>query len=260
MALEISDELLGTFVPIIVYWVYSGIYMAFGSFENYRLHSKQDEEDKNLVSKQSVVKNVLLQQTIQAILAIFLYTVTGNDAAAAASKTQSTSFPVIARQFITAMLVLDTWQYFMHRYFHHNKFLYRHFHSHHHRLVVPYAFGAIYNHPLEAFAFDIIGGALSYFLSGMSPRTSIFFFSFATIKSVDDHCGFWLPGNLFHIFFNNNSAYHDVHHHLYGGKYNFSQPFFVTWDRIMGTYMPYSLEKRAEGGFEARPLKKKAKE
>ncbi|XWS64269.1 hypothetical protein CRYUN_Cryun06bG0171900 [Craigia yunnanensis] len=254
MGLAISDELLGTFVPIIVYWVYSGIYMACGSFENYRLHSKLDEEEKNLVSKEKVIKNVLLQQTIQAILAIFLYTVTGNDAVA--SKTQSSSLAVIARQFVIAMLILDTWQYFMHRYFHHNKFLYRHFHSHHHRLVVPYAFGAIYNHPLEAFVLDIIGGALSYFISGMSPRTSIFFFSFATIKSVDDHCGLWLPGNIFHIFFNNNSAYHDVHHHLYGGKYNFSQPFFVMWDRIMGTYMPYSLEKRVEGGFEARPIKR----
>ncbi|XP_021299823.1 LOW QUALITY PROTEIN: sphinganine C4-monooxygenase 1-like [Herrania umbratica] len=155
------------------------------------------------------------------------------------------------------MLVLDTWQYFMHRYFHHNKFLYGHFHSQHHRLEVPYAFGAIYNHPVEAIAFDIIGGALSYFLFGMSPRTSMFFFSFATIKSVDDHCGLWLPaGNLFHIFFSNNSAHHDVHHHFHGGKYSFSQPFFSLWDRIRGTYLPYSVEKRAKGGFQVWPVHK----
>lgn len=153
------------------------------------------------------------------------------------------------------MVVLDTWQYFMHRYMHHNKFLYKHIHSQHHRLVVPYAFGALYNHPLEGLLLDTIGGALSFLLSGMSPRVSIFFFSFATIKTVDDHCGLWLPGNLFHLFFKNNTAYHDVHHQLYGTKYNFSQPFFVTWDRILGTYMPYSLEKRTGGGFEARPTK-----
>lgn len=150
---------------------------------------------------------------------------------------------------------MDTWQYFMHRYMHHNKFLYRHIHSLHHRLVVPYAFGALYNHPIEGLLNDTIGGALSFLLSGMSPRASIFFFSFATIKTVDDHCGLWLPGNLFHFFFRNNTAYHDVHHQLYGSKYNFAQPFFVMWDRILGTYMPYSLEKRAGGGFEARPIK-----
>lgn len=153
------------------------------------------------------------------------------------------------------MLVIDTWQYFIHRYMHLNKFLYKHIHSQHHRLIVPYAYGALYNHPLEGLLLDTIGGALSFLFSGMSPRTAIFFFSFATIKTVDDHCGLWLPGNPFHIFFSNNSAYHDVHHQLYGSKYNFSQPFFVMWDRILGTYLPYSLEKRDNGGFETRPIK-----
>lgn len=44
---------------------------------------------------------------------------------------------------------MDAWQYAMHRAFHENKFLYRNFHSHHHRLYVPYAYGALYNHPVE---------------------------------------------------------------------------------------------------------------
>ncbi|KAB1208045.1 Sphinganine C(4)-monooxygenase 2 [Morella rubra] len=282
MGFAISDELLGTFVPIVVYWVYSGMYVLLGAFENYRLHTKKDEDEKNLVPKGTVVKGVLLQQTVQAIVAILLFTGAkfsydsyynigwspwgpplllwcpafeviqdeGRDVAGPQS-----SLIVLARQFITAMLVLDTWQYFMHRLMHQSKFLYKHIHSQHHRLVVPYAFGALYNHPLEGLILDTIGGALSFLLSGMSPRASIFFFSFATIKTVDDHCGLWLPGNLFHVFFQNNTAYHDVHHQLYGSKYNFSQPFFVLWDRILGTYMPYSLEKRAGGGLEARPAK-----
>lgn len=253
MEFAVSDELLGTFVPILVYWIYSGMYAMLGSMDSYRLHTKKDEEEKNLVSKRAVVKGVLFQQTIQAAVAIVLFKVTGDDAASASN--QQSSLIVLASQFLTAMLVLDTWQYFMHRYMHHNKFLYRHIHSLHHRLVVPYAFGALYNHPIEGLLLDTIGGALSFLLSGMSARTSIFFFSFATIKTVDDHCGLWLPGNLFHIFFRNNTAYHDVHHQLYGSKYNFSQPFFVMWDRILGTYMPYSLEKRVEGGFEAQPAK-----
>lgn len=168
---------------------------------------------------------------------------------------QSSSLFVLARQLVTAMLVMDTWQYFVHRYMHENKFLYKHIHSLHHRLIVPYAYGALYNHPLEGLLLDTVGGALSFLVSGMSPRTSIFFFSFATIKTVDDHCGLCLPGNLFHVLFRNNTAYHDIHHQLYGTKYNYSQPFFVMWDRIMGTYMPYSLEKRPEGGFQARPTK-----
>ncbi|PQQ19570.1 sphinganine C4-monooxygenase 1 [Prunus yedoensis var. nudiflora] len=233
MGFEVSDELLGTFVPVLIYWAYSGIYVVLDSFENYRLHTRKDEDEKNLVSKRTVVKGVLLQQTIQAIVAILLFTVTGNDGGDSGVKP---SFIDLARQFVTAMIVLDTWQYFMHRYMHHNKFLYKHIHSQHHRLVVPYAFGALYNHPVEGLLLDTIGGALSFLLSGMSPRASIFFFSLPPSKP-------------------NNTAYHDVHHQLYGSKYNFSQPFFVMWDRILGTHMPYSLEKRAGGGFEVRPKK-----
>lgn len=75
MDFAISDELLGTVVPIVVYWIYSGIYVCLGSFENYRLHSKTDEDEKNLVSKQTVVKGVLLQQSVQAVVAILLFTV-----------------------------------------------------------------------------------------------------------------------------------------------------------------------------------------
>ncbi|MED6140640.1 Arf guanine nucleotide exchange factor sbh1 [Stylosanthes scabra] len=250
----ISDEMLGTFVPIVIYWVYSGIYVVLGLFsEDYRLHTKEDEDEKNLVSKGTVVKGVLLQQLVQAVVATLLFAVTGSDSQS--DLNQNVSLLAIARQFGTAMLVMDTWQYFMHRYMHHNKFLYKHIHSQHHRLIVPYSFGALYNHPLEGLLLDTVGGALSFLISGMSPRASIFFFSFATIKTVDDHCGLWLPGNLFHVFFKNNTAYHDVHHQLYGNKYNYSQPFFVMWDRILGTYMPYTLEKRADGGFEARPCK-----
>ncbi|CAM8882200.1 unnamed protein product [Rhodiola kirilowii] len=238
MGFVMSDELLGTIVPIVVYWVYSGLYVMMGSLDGYRLHSRKDEDDKNLVTKSTVVKGVLLQQIIQAVVAIMLFSITGSDSEAS---TAPTSILSLARQFFIAMLVMDTWQYFMHRYMHHNKFLYRHIHSLHHRLVVPYAFGALYNHPIEGLLNDTIGGALSFLLSGMSPRTSIYFFSFATIKTVDDHCGLWLPGNLFHVFFKNNTAYHDVHHQLYGSKYNFAQPFFITWDKILGTHMPYLL-------------------
>lgn len=254
MDFGLSDELLGAFLPIVVYWVYSGLYGLVGCLEEYRLHSRKEEDEKNLVSKSTVVKGVLLQQAVQAFVAIILFKVTENDIET--TTVNNTSSPlVIIRQFVVAMFVLDSWQYFMHRYMHHNKFLYRHIHSQHHRLIVPYAFGALYNHPLEGLILDTIGGALSFLVSGMSPKTSIFFFSFATLKTVDDHCGLWIPGNLFHIFFRNNSAYHDIHHQLYGTKYNFSQPFFVTWDKILGTYMPYSLEKMAGGGLQAQPTK-----
>ena len=71
-----SDEALAIFVPILVYWVYSGMYMVLGkSMDKYRLHSRKEEDSKNLVSKGEVVKAVLLQQLVQAAIAAVTFMV-----------------------------------------------------------------------------------------------------------------------------------------------------------------------------------------
>ncbi|XP_027366348.1 very-long-chain aldehyde decarbonylase GL1-9-like [Abrus precatorius] len=246
----VSDEVMGTFAPIVLYWVYAGFYHLLPPLEKYRLHPKRDEGNKNLVPFSTVVKGVLLQQLVQAIVALFLLTTTNGSGVIV-----QPSIPKQVLQILIAMFVMDTWQYFVHRYMHQNKFLYRHIHSQHHRLVVPYAIGALYNHPIEGLLLDTVGGAISFLASGMTARTAVVFFCFAVMKTVDDHCGLWLPGNIFHLFFQNNTAYHDIHHQLQGLKYNYSQPFFPLWDKLLGTYMPFNLVRRPEGGFEARPAK-----
>ncbi|KAI5076288.1 hypothetical protein GOP47_0008353 [Adiantum capillus-veneris] len=214
------------------------------------LHPRK-EESKNVVSLSTVIKGVLLQQALQAAVALSMFQVTSRKGVI--EKPMQPSLWVQILQVGIAMFVMDTWQYFVHRYMHVNSFLYRHVHSQHHRLVVPYAIGALYNHPLEGLLLDTVGGAISFLVSGMTPKTSVFFFSFAVIKTVDDHCGLRLPGNPFHLLFGNNTAYHDIHHQLHGTKYNFSQPFFMMWDKYLGTYMAFTLVKRLDGGFEARP-------
>eukprot|EP00897_Mesotaenium_endlicherianum_P008403 jgi/Mesen1/7591/ME000395S06747 len=218
----VSDDLMGTFAPVVVYWLYAGLYHVVDSLQ---------------------------LQAIQCAVAVMLFAL--DPMSQSNSEVPGVRTQIL--QFAVAMFVLDTWQYFMHRYMHQNQFLYRHLHSWHHRLVVPYAAGALYNHPMEGLLMDTIGGALSFLLSGMHPRTAVFFFCFATMKTVDDHCGLVLPLNPFQALFRNNSAYHDIHHQLHGLKYNFSQPFFSVWDTLLGTHMPYTLTKRVEGGFEARP-------
>lgn len=182
------------------------------------------------------------------------------DAAEMKKRAGNNNTPVLAAatQFFIAMIVFDTWQYFVHRYMHHNRFLYRNFHSWHHRIVAPYAFAAQYNHPVDGIATETLSGALAYFVSGMSTTTATVFFCFATVKGIDDHCGLMLPWNPLHILFGNNTAYHDIHHQLAGSKRNFSQPFFVTWDKMLGTYVPHAIVKRDNGGIEARVAASKA--
>ncbi|SJX61560.1 related to SUR2-sphingosine hydroxylase [Sporisorium reilianum f. sp. reilianum] len=140
-------------------------------------------------------------------------------------------------QFWFAFFVMDAWQYTLHRLFHESRFLYRHFHSHHHRLYVPYAFGALYNHPVEGLLLDSAGAALSHAAALMTVRQSILLFTFSTVKTVADHGGYAFPWYLdpLHLVFPNCAEYHDVHHQMTGLRYNYSQPFFVHFDVLFGT-------------------------
>jgi len=110
-----------------------------------------------------------------------------------------------------------------------------HWHSRHHRLYVPYAYGALYNHPIEGFLLDTAGAGLAYKVALMTPRQGLWFFVCTTFKTVDDHCGYALPWDPLQHLTSNNAAYHDIHHQSWGIKTNFSQPFFTFWDRILGT-------------------------
>lgn len=140
-----------------------------------------------------------------------------------------------ALQFMVAILIVDTWQYFLHRAMHMNKWLYTTFHARHHRLYVPYAYGALYNHPVEGFLLDTLGAGLGYLITGMTCRQSMWFFTMSTIKTVDDHCGYAFPWDPLQHITSNNAGYHDVHHQSWGIKTNFSQPFFTFWDGFLGT-------------------------
>ena len=138
---------------------------------------------------------------------------------------------------------------------HSNKFLYKQFHSWHHRLYVPYAYGALYNHPLEGIFLDTMGALIAEWMTSMSTRQSLLLFTFSIMKTVDDHCGYTLPWDPLQWLTGNNADYHDIHHqvcgilqpkftyipeHLFktiGIKSNFAQPFFVHWDALLGTRM-----------------------
>lgn len=127
-----------------------------------------------------------------------------------------------AIQFASAVFILDTWQYFLHRAMHMNKWLYTSFHSRHHRLYVPYAFGALYNHPFEGFLLDTLGAGLAWKVTGMTLRQGMWFYTGSTCKTVDDHCGYSLPWDPLQYLFPNNAGYHDIHHQSWGIKVRYS--------------------------------------
>ncbi|KAK4795172.1 hypothetical protein SAY86_013166 [Trapa natans] len=51
---------MGTFAPIVVYWAYAGFYQLLPPMDNYRLHTRKEEDEKNSVHLAAAVKGVLL--------------------------------------------------------------------------------------------------------------------------------------------------------------------------------------------------------
>lgn len=260
----ISDGVLALIAPILAYWVYATFFHLIDVYElaeQYRIHPSEEEISRNKATLHDVIYDVILQHIIQTVVGYGVYKLdpppkTGHefyqmwnlknnylpsfipDAAVYYGYMYGLSLVKLA----LAITIIDTWQYWLHRLMHLNKALYRRFHSRHHRLYVPYAYGALYNDPVEGFLLDTAGTGLAGFVTALSPRECILLYTFATLKTVDDHCGYRLPFDLFQIIFPNNSIYHDIHHQNWGIKNNFSQPFFTIWDKCFGTQYKFVNE------------------
>uniref|UniRef100_A0A0D9V3Q4 aldehyde oxygenase (deformylating) n=1 Tax=Leersia perrieri TaxID=77586 RepID=A0A0D9V3Q4_9ORYZ len=240
-----EEEVAVILAPVAVYWLYSGIYEALGSvraLDSYRLHTRKDEEKKNMVSKKDVVKGVLLQQAIQVAVSLAMLKLRSEqDGVAVDAKGAQLSTPSSS----SSSSLLSTPSSSS---------------SGHHRVVAPYAFAAQYNHPVDGVLTETLSGAAAYLASGLPPRAAAAFFVFAAVKGIDDHCGLLLPWNPLHAAFENSAAYHDVHHRLGGGRRNLSQPFFVHWDRLLGTHAGYTVREKNSGGdgggLEAKAVRK----
>jgi len=283
----ISDKYLSLAMPVLVYWGTCLWYHALDVWrpawsEKYRLHPPAEVVKRNRVSMQRVIVMVIVQHLIQTLLGVLLMedtphsvlTGTRTDVDPVRDVTHILSwlrgahayvqvqdvFLVRAAialywwgvpwlQFWFACFLMDAWQYALHRTMHEVRFLYRLMHSHHHRLYVPYAFGALYNHPLEGMLLDTLGAEMARLCSRMTLRQTVVFFTLSTFKTVCDHCGYAFPWylNPVQLLFPNNAEYHDVHHQSQGLRYNYSQPFFVHFDTLLGTRVdPADFARRLE--------------
>ncbi|KAL1667849.1 fatty acid hydroxylase superfamily-domain-containing protein [Schizophyllum commune] len=266
----ISDQWASLAGPLIAYWGLSLFFHWLDMSEwkwldKYRIHESAEVKSKNLVSRREVFVAVVFQHVVQTALG-YLWLDEAQapaDHIAGMAKIANALAPATASvlgasrslmylpdiayfvywwiiptvQLLGAMVIIDTWQYFLHRLMHENKWLYRQFHSWHHRLYVPYAFGALYNHPVEGFLLDTVGAGIAEAATGMSLRQALVLFVVSTLKTVDDHCGYKLPFDPLQLITSNNADYHDIHHQQVGIKSNYAQPFFVHWDTLLGTRM-----------------------
>jgi len=130
----------------------------------------------------------------------------------------------------------DTYFFFLHRWLHVNKELYRRIHKVHHKAFSPLPIEYIYVHPLEWMAgavapvtgmivLGIIGGTLNFWVF-------LVYSGLRTIHELDIHSGFRSKWFRF-VPLLGHAEHHDLHHakpHI--GNYAAT---YVFWDRIFGS-------------------------
>ncbi|HWP64664.1 MAG TPA: sterol desaturase family protein [Candidatus Limnocylindria bacterium] len=138
---------------------------------------------------------------------------------------------VIAGQVLFFVYLDDFLYYWFHRAMH-TRWLYKHVHAWHHRIVTPWAVTGNYMHPLE---YGLTGAValVGPMLVGAHVVTLWIWFAFRQWEAAEGHCGYDLPWTPTHFLpFNDGPTHHDVHHERVKGNY---AGFFPLWDRVFGT-------------------------
>lgn len=113
-------------------------------------------------------------------------------------------------RFIVGIFIQDMIFFYVHRYFHLNKTLFKMIHSKHHRMINNYAMGTLYAHPIENIGLNLFSVFVSPLIVGLKYPLLKFWFIGAMIVPVFSHCGYRFIG-----LFERLNKSHDLHHKLY---------------------------------------------
>ncbi len=221
------------------YFIIAGIPFVFIYFVFNKYFKNAKIQDKEAKKKDFFreVKNSMVSTLIFAIVAI-IFTVSPLSAFTQIY-TDINAFPIwwIPVSVIIALVVHDTYFYWMHRTLHHPK-IYKKAHLVHHQSINPSPWASYSFHASEA----VLEAMILPIIIILIPLHPLGIMSFAIssfIINVYGHLGFeicpkWLRKSfLFEIV--NTSVHHNLHHSKFKGNYGL---YFRVWDRIMETEHP----------------------
>lgn len=153
---------------------------------------------------------------------------------------------IIVAQLIFFIFMDDFLYYWMHRWFHENKFLLKHVHSVHHRIRNTCGINGNYMHWIE-FSATATLMLLGPMLIGAHLYVVWIWVVIRQFEAVDGHAGYDIPWNPAHwLPLYEGPVYHDFHHAKFKGNYAGFLPYL---DRFMGNtyvkdYLTYLKGKR----------------
>lgn len=226
-------------ISLLRYFILAGIpFLLFYKFLLHKhLHSKiQDKHAASSNFKREIIQSIQASFIIGIVAIIFTKT----------PLIQYTNiyksldaYPLwyIPVSVVLALILHDTYFYWMHRALH-SKMLYRYVHKVHHESINPSPWASYSFHFTEAFAEALILPII-IFLLPIHPLAILIFAFSSFFINVYGHLGFeisprWLRKTwLFELV--NTSVHHNLHHSKFQGNYGL---YFRTWDRLMGTENP----------------------
>ena len=110
------------------------------------------------VSRRKVIPVVLAQHMLQMVIGLFTLDQPNDDL----PRTLGSELV----RFVGAVIVLDTWQFCFHKLMHEVDWLYRNVHVWHHKMYIPFSYGALYQHPLEMLIMDTLSGLVAVSATG----------------------------------------------------------------------------------------------
>ncbi len=145
---------------------------------------------------------------------------------------------------VVGVLVYELGHYWYHRLAHTHDWLWRLGHQMHHSAESLDAFGAFWQHPLDAFMFTSISSLVFFPLLGLTVEAGVLGALFLTFNAMFQHASFRTPRWLGYLIQRPES--HSVHHGRGIHRYNYSD--LPLWDMVFGTFRN-PLERQPLHGF-----------
>jgi sterol desaturase/sphingolipid hydroxylase (fatty acid hydroxylase superfamily) len=140
---------------------------------------------------------------------------------------------------IPGILVYELFHYWYHRKAHEWNWLWRAGHQMHHSAESLDAFGALYQHPLDAALFASITSLVLFPLLGLSLEAGVVTVLFLTFNAMFQHANIGTPHWLGYLIQRPES--HNIHHGRGVHRYNYAD--LPLWDMVFGTFRnPRQLE------------------
>jgi len=218
----------GTFVAFAIPWTWIA-WKNPKSLRKYKIQDKEFEMDKYFWPSIGRLFTNNLAMLALLVLAWPLIKLTGIHMG------ELPPWYIIVAQIIFFIFMDDFLYYWMHRYFHENKWLLKHVHSVHHRIRNTCGINGNYMHWIE-FSATASLMLLGPVLIGAHLYVVWIWVVIRQFEAVDGHAGYDIPWNPAHwLPVYEGPVYHDFHHAKFKGNYAGFLPYL---DRFMGnTYV-----------------------